>query len=390
MKSKIITIILGFVFLNLTYAQENINFLIERQNRLFSFLNVNDALLLIKDTTDIKIGVIETGFDFYHPDLKNVFIPGYYADNALHSEIYGNISHGTLVAGIIGANDSGTGIKGLVPHCKILTASTGTIENIVLKIQNELKKQNPNYSIADLQKEMIKNKNQIADFGKKWTTFQAISFYESVRFLVDKGIKVINYSSFTEKSNSLPPEAVSYFQKGFEYAFQNNVVMVVASGNSDREIMEYFGSSENIIVVGASTFRDGRWSEEIDYKGKMIKQGSCYGNGLTVVAPADSIVVCIPSDPRYYSAKDSPTGSFSDNYKENYKLMTHGATSCAAPIVTSLVALIYSIRPDLDCRSVIGYIKKGCDDIGEPGFDIYTGYGRINFFKTLKLVENDK
>jgi hypothetical protein len=34
----------------------------------------------------------------------------------------------------------------------------------------------------------------------------------------------------------------------------------------------------------------------------------------------------------------------------------------------------------------VDLIKKGCDDLGEPGFDIHTGYGRINFAKTVQLA----
>jgi hypothetical protein len=39
---------------------------------------------------------------------------------------------------------------------------------------------------------------------------------------------------------------------------------------------------------------------------------------------------------------------------------------------------------------VVDIIKRGCDDIGEPGYDIYTGFGRVNFLKTLKIAEEVK
>jgi hypothetical protein len=55
--------------------------------------------------------------------------------------------------------------------------------------------------------------------------------------------------------------------------------------------------------------------------------------------------------------------------------------------VTSLIALVYSLRPDLDARSVVEIIKQGCDDIGEQGYDMYTGWGRVNFAKTLEIAE---
>jgi subtilisin family serine protease len=73
-----------------------------------------------------------------------------------------------------------------------------------------------------------------------------------------------------------------------------------------------------------------------------------------------------------------------------YEVGATGATSCAAPIVTSLVALIYSARPDLNARAVIGIIKQGCDDIGDRDYDTYTGFGRVNFGKTIKIAMSSK
>jgi hypothetical protein len=48
--------------------------------------------------------------------------------------------------------------------------------------------------------------------------------------------------------------------------------------------------------------------------------------------------------------------------------------------------LVFSARPDLDARTVVELIKHGCDDLGDPGGDVHTGYGRINFAKTLQLA----
>jgi subtilisin family serine protease len=73
-------------------------------------------------------------------------------------------------------------------------------------------------------------------------------------------------------------------------------------------------------------------------------------------------------------------------FEAMYEVAPDGATSSAAPIVTSLAALIYSVRPDLDAKSVVNIIKQGCDDVGYKGYDIYTGYGRVNFGKTMKIA----
>jgi hypothetical protein len=71
-----------------------------------------------------------------------------------------------------------------------------------------------------------------------------------------------------------------------------------------------------------------------------------------------------------------------------HEVLPTGATSCAAPIVSSLVALIYSMRPELDAKSVVEIVKKGSDDISRKGYNIYTGFGRVNFGKSIELARD--
>ena len=112
------------------------------------------------------------------------------------------------------------------------------------------------------------------------------------------------------------------------------------------------------------------------------------GKRLTVMAPVEKLVVCTPHEQRFYSCDDGPMGPMKLPFNGPHEVRAIGATSSAAPIVTSLVALIYSARPTLDARSVVKIIQQGCDDIGEKGHDIHTGYGRVNFGKTLILARD--
>jgi hypothetical protein len=64
------------------------------------------------------------------------------------------------------------------------------------------------------------------------------------------------------------------------------------------------------------------------------------------------------------------------------------APAWAAPIVTSLVALIYSVRPTLEAKSVVKIVEQGCEDIGKKGYNLHTGHGRINFGKSIKLARD--
>jgi hypothetical protein len=141
-----------------------------------------------------------------------------------------------------------------------------------------------------------------------------------------------------------------------------------------------------VIVAGATLLNDTRWEEEVTFQGAKIKQGSNFGKRLTVMAPVEKLVVCTPHEQRFYSCDDGPMGPMKLPFKGAHEVRPNGATSSAAPIVTSLVALIYSARPTLDARSVVKIVRQGCDDIGKKGYNIHTGYGRVNFGKSLKLA----
>jgi subtilisin family serine protease len=83
---------------------------------------------------------------------------------------------------------------------------------------------------------------------------------------------------------------------------------------------------------------------------------------------------------------DGPFGAGKHPFKGAHDVLKVGATSSAAPIVSALAALVLSTRPDLDAPTVIDLIQRGCDDLADPGFDVHTGHGRVNFARTLQLA----
>jgi len=70
------------------------------------------------ETDNIKVGIVDTGIDLDHPDLKEN-IKGSF--NAISSRKSGNDDngHGTHVAGIIGAAKNGIGVVGMVPNADL-------------------------------------------------------------------------------------------------------------------------------------------------------------------------------------------------------------------------------------------------------------------------------
>lgn len=368
--------------------------LFPQQKRLFEKLHVFEAWKLTQGNPDVLVGVIDNGFDFYHPDLRGQLIPGFYSSGGYHQESVVSMGHGTMIASIICARTNNTiGMAGLAPKCRILTASYGMTEHALLKLQREFSETHPDASMADFQKELANHQKEMEEFGKSWITYISRSNAEGIRYLVDHGVKVINISGYISRQLIVMQSQESWdlLESAFAYARDKGVIIVLSSGNQAQEVTDYPGDDATVIIAGASLLNDIRWEEEVTMMQQKIKQGSCWGKRLTVMAPVDSLVQCVPHEARFYSCDDGPAGPLSaseSEFKGMYEITRCGATSCAAPIVTALVALVYSLRPDLDAQSVVEIIKKGADDIGDKGFDIYTGYGRVNFAKTIEMARN--
>ena len=363
------------------------------QRALLDLLHVREAWKITRGSEEVLVGVIDNGFDFYHPALKGKLVPGYYYHGGYHSEFYINMAHGTMMASIIVARKTGDeGMTGLAPGCKVLTASQGMIEHVLLKLRSDWIREHPNATPAASHKArmelMREHRKEIERFGRDWIRYQVSGAAKAIRHLVDHGARVINFSGCLQREHCRSAELWKELEGAFAYAAGKDVVIVLSAGNSGRRTEGYPGNDDTVIVAGASDLSDRRWVSEIKIEGmrRPIKQGSDYGKRLTVMAPAENIRVCAPHAARFYSCDDGPAGETKQEFQSAYDVLPSGATSSAAPIVSSLAALVLSARPDLGARDVISIIEAGCDDIGEKGRDIYTGHGRVNFAKTLKLA----
>jgi subtilisin family serine protease len=360
-----------------------------KQQALFGRINVAEAWQITKGDPKVLVGVIDNGFDFFHPDLKGQLLPGYYYPDGYHTEFYENVAHGTLVASLIVAREGNpAGMVGLAPRCRVLTASQGMIEHTLLKLQTRFFRERPKATLADLQKEMLKQPETLQKFGRDWVHFQVEGAAGAIRYLVDRGVKVINFSGGLRRGLCPSAEKWRRLEHAFAYAAEKGVVIVLAAGNNAAQWEDYPGSPDTVIVAGATLLNDTRWEEEVTFQGAKVKQGSNFGKRLTAMAPVEKLVVCAPHEQRFYSCDDGPMGPLKLPFKGAHEVRPNGATSSAAPIVTSLVALLYSARPALDARSVVMIVQRGCDDIGGKGYNVHTGYGRVNFGKSLKLARD--
>jgi Subtilase family/Bacterial Ig domain len=164
----------------------------------------------------------------------------------------------------------------------------------------------------------------------------------AVTFAADNGIRVINISIGGSSSSSTMQNAINY-------AWTKGTLVFASAGNTATSTPRYPASCEHVVAVSATTSSDTRASF------------SSYGNWVDIAAPGVTILTT--------------------NRGGGYGYWN--GTSFSSPVAAGLAGLIISANPDLTNTQVVEIITQNADDLGDPGFDQYYGYGRVNVHASL-------
>lgn len=256
----------------------------------------------------VVVSVIDSGIG-YAPDINDAVIGG--ADFSGIGSPDGRTpvgespDHGTLVASVLAGRGTGAnaGVIGTAPGASLLSASVS--------------------------------------FGVETGISSDDQIAQAIRWSVDNGADVINLS-LTRNSLEWPKS----WDDAFLYAFDNDVVIVAATGNRGAGTNEV-GAPATIpgVLTVAGLDRDGFASYD----------ASSQGITIGVSAPSEDLVGVAPG------------GAY----------MTWSGSSGAAPIVSGLVALVRASHPGLDASNVIQRILATSTPVDSVPSPIY-GYGRIN------------
>lgn len=194
----------------------------------------------------IIIGIVDSGVDVTHPDLKGKIIDTYNgADN--NKDVTDVIGHGTHVAGISAAmTNNGLGVAGVAPDCGILA----------VKVSSGTSSSPSTAGIAN---------------GVIWAA--------------DHGANVINLSLGARRESQVISDAV-------RYALSKNVVVVAATGNDSGNIMSYPAVLPGVVAVGATDSKDVR------------ARYSNYGRWVSVTAPGSDILSTFPLNTNLIGQKE--------------------------------------------------------------------------------------
>ncbi|MFC1594205.1 S8 family serine peptidase [Candidatus Omnitrophota bacterium] len=252
---------------------------------------------------------------------------------------YDTKGHGTHVAGTIAAESNFEGIVGIVPAAKIMA----------LKIFG----------------------SRISNFAVPTSDMSADALY----YAANHGALVINNSWIQQNKYSDPT-----VEAAIEYAHDVwGCVVVFAAGNKNKNVMTTpFQRHPKTIAVAATDYNDDKMFLEDEY----MTPGSNHGELVDVAAPGEEI---LSLKARVYGG-ESPLGP-------GIQYMPLSGTSMAAPHVSGLAALLFSVLPSNTDPELVRTIITACvDPLGSVQWmpysdrEVYLGTGRIDAGLALEVA----
>lgn len=170
---------------------------------------------------------------------------------------------------------------------------------------------------------------------------------DGIIYAVDHGARIgtmsLQYYTFSQ-----------YFEDSTIYAHDNNVLLIAANGNSRGRLISYPAKFEFCMGIAAVNNQDVR------------AYFSNYGPECDLSAGGEDV--------------------YSTWVGNSYTYLS--GTSMATPLVSGLASLIWSYDPTLTNDEVWNILVATADDINTPGWDEYTGWGRVNAASAMAAIYN--
>jgi thermitase len=182
-----------------------------------------------------------------------------------------------------------------------------------------------------------------------WASWSNLA--SGITYAVDHGAKVINISYGGSSSGSSLLSAETY-------AWNKGAVLVASAGNDalNGNPIRYPASDPHVVSAAATDYND------------VAASFSEYNQYVDLAAPGANV----------YDVDERGSSGYTPG---DYATMS--GTSFSAPTIAGLAALVWSVNPSLTNQQVIDLMQKNADDLGDAGYDIHYGWGRINLNRTL-------
>lgn len=327
---------------------------------------------------DVVVAVVDSGIDVTHPDLAaNIWTnSGEIPDNGLDDDGNGFVDdvhgwnftgcevnhsgqceptdqgtdigdpngHGTHVAGIIAAvGDNGLGVIGVAPQAHVMAVRGLDV--------------NGDGNAANLAAAIV--------------------------YAAENGAKVINASWGGGRSETIRL-AIDYVTQVFD------VVVVAAVDNENRPIEGGASSPADlprVIGVGATMHDGARAAGSFGGPLDLLAPGGGDSEPATAERPDRSILSTLAAESRLGQVCSEVGGCTTAPWVIGQEYVRNGGTSMATAFVSGVAALVRSASPDATRLGVRQALISGADDLGPPGWDRVSGYGRLNAARAVAIAD---
>jgi subtilisin family serine protease len=343
---------------NIEYVQQQVKYQIHgipndslvHEQWALSTIKAFDAWEITMGNDSVLVAVIDTGIDYEHPELKNKI---YLNQGEIGTDLFGNDKRSN------NKDDDGNGFiddfMGWDFTDRVGFPFDSTGGDYLGWDNDPMDEHGHGTYIAGILAAETNNVTGIAGAAPNIRILNLRAFDPSgygeeddvaaaILYAITMGAKVINMS-FGDNSFSYVLRDV------IRYAYAQNIVLISSSGNSGSNLPHYPSGYSEVISVGNSTDKD------------FVAPSSNWGSTIDLVAPGSSILTTAPNN--------------------NYALIS--GTSASSPHVAAAAALILSIH-NFTNEEVKQIIKSTCDDIGEPGWDLRSGAGRLNLYRAVSVL----
>ncbi|MCB9088176.1 MAG: S8 family serine peptidase [Calditrichae bacterium] len=295
-------------------------------------------------SASIIIGIIDSGVDIDHPDLRLVAGWDYGSNDSNPDDNSASPGHGTACAGVAAARaNNGLGVAGIAGGCSVMP----------LKVANNA------------------------------GTMYFSSIQNALYHAADNGADIASMSLGAAISSDPATD------NAILYAYNSGVTILAATGNENKSTISYPAINAYVIGVGAASpcgdrKRSSSNSSEVnpgvstDPRGYTCDGerwwGSNYGTNSQDAAGAVDIIA-----PTIMPTTD--IGGSGGYDPSDYSMWFNG-TSCATPYAAGVAALIKSKNPSWTPAQVRAQLVSTATDVQNvesgAGWDRYSGYGMVN------------
>ncbi len=294
--------------------------------------------------TDVTVAVIDTGLDWYHPDISHDSIwtnPNEVQGNGIDDDKNGYVDdivgwnfvrnrnkpwdydgHGTFVTGVIAAaQKNGIGISGISSSAKIMPLKA------------------------------------LDAFGRGYASMAA----EAINYAAEHDARIINLSLGGRTLTKVEQLAI-------DHARSKGAIVVVAAGNSGQSVADFSPAGlRGVVTVTATDRKDKRagfsnWGPLVDIAAPGVDVLSLRARRTDLLSLIRGVK---------YKRGEGILGEDRSYYRAS-------GTSFAAPIVTGTITELLAGNPELTAEQAVRMVLHSARDIETPGVDNYTGFGLLD------------